>query len=262
MLAGARAQVWRYAAQYRRPRHFHLEPELNLVGRGEAVLGVGEAVVEARAGDLLCFAPGQDHVLLHASPDLELFSVGIAPALLADVGSPARGDVVLPVRTRLSSAEAALLVPLAAGLADRMAPAREVLALWSPPRSARRVAATSGEPLHELTRRALAVVSRHPELDRTTVARLGRTCPSEIGRYFRRDVGLTLVDYRTRLRLLRFIEHVDRGDGDLLRAALDAGFGSYSQLHRAFRAALGCGPRRFFAAERPGMEGRFEPASG
>src|SRR3954463_10187106 len=69
MAGQKRAQVWAYAAQYRRPRHFHAEPELNLVVAGRAMFGVGDSTVQVGAGELLSFLPGQDHALLEASPD-------------------------------------------------------------------------------------------------------------------------------------------------------------------------------------------------
>jgi AraC-like DNA-binding protein len=72
-------------------------------------------------------------------------------------------------------------------------------------------------------------------------------------------MGTTLTDYRTRLRLLRLIERVDAGSS-LLAAALEAGFGSYSQCHRAFTRVFGCTPRRFFGSElRGAMIGAFAP---
>jgi mannose-6-phosphate isomerase-like protein (cupin superfamily) len=79
MLPGRRAQVWRHDPAFRRPRHFHEEPEINLVVRGRATLGVGDRVVSVGAGDLLLFLPGQDHVLLGSGQDLELFVVALHP---------------------------------------------------------------------------------------------------------------------------------------------------------------------------------------
>jgi quercetin dioxygenase-like cupin family protein len=66
------AYVWKYSQAIggRRPRHFHGEPEMNLIVRGSAMFGIGDAVVETIAGELLTFPPGQDHALLEASPDL------------------------------------------------------------------------------------------------------------------------------------------------------------------------------------------------
>src|SRR5689334_14955077 len=57
MLGRARAQVWSYSPEFRRPRHFHAELELNVIVNGSATFGVGDAVVTARAGDLLGFPP-------------------------------------------------------------------------------------------------------------------------------------------------------------------------------------------------------------
>ncbi|MEO8183362.1 MAG: helix-turn-helix domain-containing protein [Deltaproteobacteria bacterium] len=71
--------------------------------------------------------------------------------------------------------------------------------------------------------------------------------------------GLTLTDYRTRLRLLAFIRSVDAGR-TLLAAALQAGFGSYSQCHRTFSQTFGCTPRRFFGSQlRAEMRDAFSP---
>ncbi|AGP36605.1 hypothetical protein BE04_17030 [Sorangium cellulosum] len=41
MPEGRRAQAWRYRPVYRRPAHFHDEPEFNLVVRGTAALDAG-----------------------------------------------------------------------------------------------------------------------------------------------------------------------------------------------------------------------------
>lgn len=260
MFGTVRAQVWRFRAKHRRPRHFHREPELNLIASGSARFGVGDGVVEARAGDLLCFAPGQDHLLLAGSPDLDFFTVGVRPNLLREADLEAdEGGLVLPVRAHLQPRDAEVVLGMAADLTDRPAPEQEVVALWSAARRAQR-ASDGASHVHVLTRRALRALAVHPELDRRGLAALGRTYPSEIGRHFRRDLGLTLVHYRTRMRLLRVIEQVDRCGCDFTVSALEAGFGSYSQLHRAFQAAFGVGPRLFFTAARREMEHAFEPA--
>ncbi len=99
---------------------------------------------------------------------------------------------------------------------------------------------------HHFTVRALTSLLGQPELARDDVADLVRVCPTELSRHFRRDLGVTLTTYRTRIKILRFIREVDRGATNLLSASLSAGFGSYSQCHRAFRQALGCAPRDFF----------------
>ena len=114
---------------------------------------------------------------------------------------------------------------------------------------------------HPLTVRALSSLLGRPDLKRGELARLIHGNASEVSRYFHRDIGLTLVAYRTRLRLIRFIQLVEGGGRSFLAAAIDAGFGSYSQCHRAFQQAFDCTPRVFFGTGvSEEMKGRFAPA--
>lgn len=70
---------------------------------------------------------------------------------------------------------------------------------------------------------------------------------SVLMRAFLLEMGVSLVDYRNRLRLERFLLSVGSGDGNLLPLALEAGFGSYAQFHRVFCKMLGVTPRQYFA---------------
>jgi AraC-like DNA-binding protein len=74
--------------------------------------------------------------------------------------------------------------------------------------------------------------------------------PGHLARSFKREMGVSLVDYRNRLRLDRFFEAIHRrgGSGNLLDAALEAGFGSYAQFHRVYRKFLGTTPRDVFTS--------------
>jgi AraC-like DNA-binding protein len=60
------------------------------------------------------------------------------------------------------------------------------------------------------------------------------------------EMGISLVDYRNRLRMDRFLSQVEEAPEDgtdtLLRAALDAGFGSYTQFYRVHKKLLGRAP--------------------
>ena len=58
--------VWKYsqATGGRRPRHFHAEPEVNLVVRGSATFGIGDGAARVSRGDLIAFPSGQDHALV------------------------------------------------------------------------------------------------------------------------------------------------------------------------------------------------------
>ncbi|HEY5954931.1 MAG TPA: helix-turn-helix domain-containing protein [Polyangiaceae bacterium] len=260
MLGRARAQVWPFAPQYRRPRHFHPEHELNLIVAGRARFGIGEMVADVGPGELLSFRPGQDHVLMEGSPNLVLFAVAMTPNLSAEIAGCCRQSRWLPTCSRVNTGEWELLIQKASGLAGSESPGL-VAELWERIHNVSGSEATrTSKDVHVLTRRTLDVLATAPELGRDEVARVVRGNPSEVSRFFRRDTGLSLVEYRTRLRLLRFIRLVDEHGSKLTAAAMNSGFGSYSQCHRSFQAELACAPREFFdSGLRERMEHAFEP---
>jgi AraC-like DNA-binding protein len=256
----ARAHIWRYAPQNRRPRHFHSEPELNLIAAGAGTFGMGKAVLPVVAGDLLWWHPGQDHELLDASADFDLFVIGLTPGLSERVLGEQRASAYAgPVQLRLSPEPLSTFTASCAARLEPQEPAvieRHIGELWRRAHELR----TCAPRMHTLTRRALTSLIRQPNLERADVASLARGYPTEISRHFHRDMGVTLTAYRTRLRLLKFVEAVDGGADSLLAAALHAGFGSYSQCHRVFHRMLGCTPRDFFSTDlRRQMGNAFSP---
>jgi hypothetical protein len=107
------AFVWKYSDLIggRRPRHFHGEPEINLVVRGSATFGVGERSLRVTQGELVVFPAAQDHVLLERSSDLYLYAIGLASGLSEEVLS---GEPPLPVHVRLDELELATVLTQAA----------------------------------------------------------------------------------------------------------------------------------------------------
>ncbi len=97
----------------------------------------------------------------------------------------------------------------------------------------------------ELVSRAVELIRRQPTLERAELASQLGTTAGRLGKLFKAEMGFTVTDYRNRLRLETFLHLVERGGGNLLEAALDAGFGSYAQFHRVFRALLGATPREY-----------------
>ncbi|HEY4013965.1 MAG TPA: helix-turn-helix transcriptional regulator [Polyangiaceae bacterium] len=77
------------------------------------------------------------------------------------------------------------------------------------------------------------------------LARGARMTPKSFAKQFRAQIGVSVVGYRNRVRIERFLGLVDLGGGNLLAAALDAGFGSYAQFHRVFRRLLGVTPKEY-----------------
>ncbi len=94
----------------------------------------------------------------------------------------------------------------------------------------------------DLAARAASILSTDPNIDRRRLARQLGTTADKLGRAFKATLGETLRGYRNRIRLSNFFAMVDPAGGNLLSAALEAGFGSYAQFHRVFRQHLGCSP--------------------
>jgi AraC-like DNA-binding protein len=63
-------------------------------------------------------------------------------------------------------------------------------------------------------------------------------------------MGASFVEHRARARVAHFLALVQDGRRNLLEAALDAGFGSYSQFHRVFTRVAGVRPRDYFTSGR------------
>ena len=119
--AGRRAQAWRHEPAFRRPAHFHAEPEINLMARGTATFVVGEQRVPMLVGSLVGYPPGVDHYLECTSEDLELYVAGFQPALLAAFARE-RGSTLRFARPPTASTSAPSA--LAARRSGRRRPAR------------------------------------------------------------------------------------------------------------------------------------------
>jgi AraC-like DNA-binding protein/mannose-6-phosphate isomerase-like protein (cupin superfamily) len=260
MATKARGQIWHHVPATRKPRHFHAEPELNLVTRGTGAFAMGDKVLRVVPGDLLWWPPGQDHMLAEASPDFDLFVIGVTADFSSRVLLGTREVACAgPIQLRLAPPELAEITAACAAVrnaTDLAVIERQVGDLW---RRAHALRGVEGS-MHSVTRRTMASLYERPELARSEVARLVRAYPTEVSRCFHDDMGMTLTAFRSRLRLLRFIEAVDDGAENLLTAALGAGFGSYSQCHRVFQRTFGCTPRLFFETSlRDQMRDALEP---
>lgn len=192
-------------------------------------------------------------------PTCYLYAIGVTPGLSAEVLRRDLHRVALPLRARLSSLELHHLSARARAITDRHGVDASGAELWEHAHSLGRKY-LAGEPtMHVLTRRAMAELCDEPGLALAQLASRLRADASDISRYFHRDLGMTFVAYRSRLRLLRFIALADESSVNLLTAAVAAGFGSYSQCHRVFQAELGCGPRQFLlGGQRQRMQLAYE----
>jgi len=101
---------------------------------------------------------------------------------------------------------------------------------------------------HPIVLRALEMLSRDPALVGKQIATSLDISLSRLVRLFKAEVGLSLVEYRNRLRIERFQVLVGAREENLHEVARAAGFGSYAQFHRVFRAVYGTAPSSYLRA--------------
>jgi AraC-like DNA-binding protein len=120
-------------------------------------------------------------------------------------------------------------------------------------RQAGRVSESSGGPGQptRIVRRVLAALEQDAGVRGQDLAREFGVSPGHLARIFKTDLGVSLVEYRNRLRLRSFFARVEQGEANLINAAQAAGFGSYAQFHRVYRQLLGSTPRDLIARTPP-----------
>lgn len=106
---------------------------------------------------------------------------------------------------------------------------------------------TTATPRHQMVGVMVAMFNVDPTLSgKDLSARLGLSV-SRLARVFKQQMGVSIVEYRNRLRFARFFELVDDARTGrrptLGQAARAAGFGSYAHFHRLFRARWRTAPR-------------------
>jgi AraC-like DNA-binding protein/quercetin dioxygenase-like cupin family protein len=265
--------IWPFNPRYWRPAHYHAQVEFLLVRRGHATERVGRAIHTVFSGQLIWHLPGIEHELLHASSDCDFIVVQAEPDLCAAVGRGAHSRVPYTTSDPLPSfsswvrelgrltsgrpvvelkrADQDLLLEACSVTcaSDSLRPEQSALRLHSALDHAWRATLADHDDRrpNSLVELACCLVLEDPALDRRDVCRVLDVSESYLTRRFQLELGLTFVEQRARSRLARFSTHVARDSRSYLESALDAGFGSYSQLHRVFVQLVGVSPREYFA---------------
>jgi AraC-like DNA-binding protein len=249
----AGAWAWRHRPQFWRPRHHHAELEFNLVLAGCGTIGIGPRLYRVVARDLLWFLPGMDHVLLDASSDYDMWVVAYRPALVARVRDeqpvdPLAGIPEARAPVRLPPAAAAEIGGRCAALHGGHDPRGERLA------EALVLASRCG-PIetpadwHPCVHPAAKLLRVDPSLGREQLGAATRTSASLLAHRFRRALGMSIPEYRARIRLHAAMATLEAGERSLTQAALQSGFGSYAQFHRVVRSMTALAPRELISAE-------------
>jgi AraC-like DNA-binding protein len=256
--AGLDGRVVRHTVGDVRPRaHRHAELELNLVVRGTASYVLGDRRYALTPGTLTWLFPGQDHVLVDESGDHELWWAVFRPALVARIATtpPARplleADPTGEFSRRLESGRVRRLGALFHELRDaetvddalvNTGLAYLLSVAWRAFLDSDDV--VEGVDLHPAVETVARMLRADPDAgDLATLARAASLSPSHLSRIFKEQTGVSISRFRNQQRLQRFVRLYDRGRRTTaLAAALEAGFGSYTQFHRVFRELTGRSP--------------------
>jgi AraC-like DNA-binding protein len=90
---------------------------------------------------------------------------------------------------------------------------------------------------------AMSELLDNPAVRGGVLARRLDVSAGHLARSFKREVGISLVEYRQRVLLDRFFEALASGNATLVSAARQAGFRSYTQFYRVYRKLVGSAPR-------------------
>ena len=97
----------------------------------------------------------------------------------------------------------------------------------------------------------MSLLLTDPSRDLTALAQAIRLSPSQLSRLFKRQVGMSISDYRNHVRLEAFLRlRPQSKQKALFQVAKEAGFGSYAQFNRVFRREMGCSPEEYFRSKR------------
>lgn len=237
-------------------RHAHRFLEAHLLVRGKAVIVAGDQRFDLPTGSLLWLPPSLEHLTLEASPTLRRWCLCLRIGAVRRTLTPEEATPLLSKRSgiqcrQLARVELQGLARVLSDVADQQGHGDSVTNAGLAYALTRAVLAfrqtqPGGDPtaLHPAVARALSLMSGDDlQLSRDELASHCRVSNSHLSRLFVQELGQSLQDVRNHKRLARFHQLMASGACDsLTTAALEAGFGSYSQFHRVFRRLTGRSP--------------------
>jgi len=267
---------WRFArAQHRVDFHHHRELELNLITQGEAVYLLDDRRYALRPGSLVWLFPAQNHILLERSSDFAMWILVVKPGLVENVDRNGTYPVLREASPagsycrRIGLEGQRRLAALFAEIAAITEPTRlnvglayALLSAWAA------YAETAAEERYDRVHPAVEATARllREETEPTSLKQLAAQfglSPSRLSTLFKKQAGTPLARYRNQQRLERVLRRCETEKSrrvNLLEAALEAGFGSYTQFYRVFCEVMGCPPAAYLD-KRDGAAANYENKS-
>lgn len=239
--------------------HHHDELEVNLVLTGKANYLFGNQRVPLLPHSMIWLFPKQEHVLIDCSHNFSMWVVVFRQELVgretgqadrrilrsADPGEiycrqigPRQAEALHSVFQGAMEARGDLeFLNAALGYA--------LVASW-------RAFQFSPEPIplsavHPAVAKAARLIANSDDSPRLEgLAREAGLSAARLSRLFKQQTGISVTGFRQRQCLERFLRLYQMGARySLIEAALLAGFGSYPQFHRVFRALMGINPAAY-----------------
>jgi AraC-like DNA-binding protein len=243
--------------------HRHSELEVNLAVSGSARYLFSDTRIDLRPNTQVWMFPAQEHVLVDRSPDFQMWIAVFRQSLVRDLCTTPTTATLRKTNPgaifcrQIRAADARAMAELCRRIVDATDTDRAtvnaglgwlLVSAWHAYEAAAQPAV--GKPVHPAVERAARLVQDDDNADAMKIDELASRCglsPSRLSRLFKRQAGVSLVHFRQQKRLERFFElyRID-GDGNVLSAAMRAGFGSYPQFHRVFRQSMGVSPRTYY----------------
>jgi AraC-like DNA-binding protein len=124
----------------------------------------------------------------------------------------------------------------------------ELMAMWAEPASAQ----AGEERAVRLYRSLIEQHAEQPEVSLSDLAERVGFSPDHLGEIFHKEMGMTPVAYRTRLRLARAKELLISTPMPISEIARDTGFPDANYFSRVFRRSYGMSPREYAKSYPPG----------
>jgi AraC-like DNA-binding protein len=239
--------------------HRHDELEINFVIKGRASCLVDEKKYDLRPQTQIWLFPNQEHVLLDQSSDLQMWILIFKPRMIRKLCSSdtykelTKADPPSDFCRQLSLQVAANLngqfeeLAKLAGDIDRFNSGLgyAMLNAWAAHLEAERP--TVGADVHPAVEKAARLLQGGDDINNVeSLASQSGLSASRLSRLFKKQTGVSLVDFRNRQRIEKVLKAYGRGQRvTMLQAALDAGFGSYIQFYRVFSKVMKCTPAEY-----------------
>ncbi len=244
--------------------HEHYELELNLGISGTAQYFVNGSPYTIQSGTLLWLFSDQTHLITNASPDFSMWIIFIKPSCLQELCTEPPFQDLLKSNPRrilcsqLNNRDATYLSESAEQLLSREPQTLHNTLLRATTLFAYHSFLHShdvgpGGTTHPAVARATKLIqSKDYDTSIDSIAKVAGISKSQLSRLFKTQTGMTLIEYRHKFFLERFMYIYGSGKTwTILEAAFEAGFGSYAQFYRVFLNQYGCGPHQHFKKQQP-----------